>query len=95
AKEILFQSDLERLVGKRPFAGLTTLQAHMSGTDRSQTLSEVEQQVGGHLHDNGSQNGQSSENKNTAASDNGSETKRKEEPEREGASPGQTYSFDS
>ncbi|PSR53668.1 peptidase M41 [Adhaeribacter arboris] len=93
AKEILFQSDLERLVGKRPFAGLTTLQAHMSGTDRSQTLSEVEQQVGGHLHDNSSQNGQSTDNKNTAASDNGSETK-KQEPEREGASPGQSYSFE-
>ncbi|QMU27743.1 ATP-dependent zinc metalloprotease FtsH [Adhaeribacter radiodurans] len=95
AKEILFQTDLERLVGKRPFAGLTTLQAHMSGTDRSQTLSEVEQQVAAHLHDNGSQNGQSSENNNTATSENGSEAKKQEEPEREGASPGQTYSFDS
>ncbi|QNF32300.1 ATP-dependent zinc metalloprotease FtsH [Adhaeribacter swui] len=94
AKEILFQSDLERLVGKRPFAGLTTLQAHMSGTDRSQTLSEVEQQIGGHVHDNGNQNGQSTENKNTVASDNSSEEK-KQEPEREGAAPGQSYSFDS
>ncbi|MDQ3292594.1 MAG: ATP-dependent zinc metalloprotease FtsH [Bacteroidota bacterium] len=94
AKEILFQSDLERLVGKRPFAGLTTLQAHMSGTDRSQTLSEVEQQVGAHLHDNGSQNGQASENKNTATSDNNGSEARKQEPEREGASPGQTYNFE-
>jgi cell division protease FtsH len=94
AKEILFQADLERLVGKRPFAGLTTLQAHMSGTDRSQTLSEVEQQIGGHVHDNGSQNGQSIESKNTASSDNSSEEK-KPEPEREGAAPGQSYSFDS
>jgi cell division protease FtsH len=42
AKEILFQSDLERLVGKRPFDTLTAYQAHTAGTDRSQTLSEVE-----------------------------------------------------
>ncbi|WP_242923275.1 ATP-dependent zinc metalloprotease FtsH [Pontibacter liquoris] len=42
-KEILFQSDLERLVGPRPFAALTTYQAHTAGTDRSETLSEVEQ----------------------------------------------------
>lgn len=88
-KEILFQADLERLVGERPFAGLTTLQAHMAGTDRSQTLSEVEQQVGGHVHENGSQNGQSSENKNTAAQDNHSETAdKKPKVKREGASPG-------
>ncbi|RDC66139.1 ATP-dependent zinc metalloprotease FtsH [Adhaeribacter pallidiroseus] len=94
AKEILFQADLERLVGKRPFAGLTTLQAHMSGTDRSQTLSEVEQQTGGHVHENGSQNGQSTENKNTAAADNGSDEKRPK-PEPEGAAPGQSYSVES
>ncbi|MCC9137303.1 ATP-dependent zinc metalloprotease FtsH [Pontibacter silvestris] len=43
-KEILFQSDLERLVGKRPFDKQTTYQAHTSGTDRSQTKSEVGQQ---------------------------------------------------
>ncbi|WP_161888935.1 ATP-dependent zinc metalloprotease FtsH [Pontibacter russatus] len=43
AKEILFQSDLERLVGPRPFEALTAYQAHTAGTDRSQTLSEVEQ----------------------------------------------------
>ncbi|WP_439881457.1 ATP-dependent zinc metalloprotease FtsH [Pontibacter sp. MBLB2868] len=43
-KEILFQSDLERLVGKRPFEALTTYQAHTAGTDRSQTKSEVEQE---------------------------------------------------
>ncbi|MDX5438759.1 MAG: ATP-dependent zinc metalloprotease FtsH, partial [Pontibacter sp.] len=43
-KEILFQNDLERLVGPRPFDALTTYQAHTSGTDRSQTKSEVEQQ---------------------------------------------------
>ncbi len=43
-KEILFQNDLERLVGKRPFEGLTTYQAHTAGTDRSRTRSEVEQE---------------------------------------------------
>lgn len=40
-KEILFQNDLERLVGARPFEGLTAYQAHTSGTDRSKTQSEV------------------------------------------------------
>ncbi|AKQ44743.1 peptidase M41 [Rufibacter radiotolerans] len=44
-KEILFQNDLERLVGKRPFAGLTTYQAHTAGTDRSKTQSEVAAEV--------------------------------------------------
>ncbi|MBD1398338.1 ATP-dependent zinc metalloprotease FtsH [Pontibacter sp. JH31] len=43
-KEILFQSDLERLVGKRPFEALTTYQAHTAGTDRSKTKSEVEKE---------------------------------------------------
>ncbi|WP_187261057.1 ATP-dependent zinc metalloprotease FtsH [Pontibacter beigongshangensis] len=43
-KEILFQSDLERLVGKRPFEELTTYQAHTAGTDRSKTKSEVDQE---------------------------------------------------
>ncbi|MBB6611232.1 ATP-dependent metallopeptidase FtsH/Yme1/Tma family protein [Pontibacter sp. Tf4] len=42
-KEILFQNDLERLVGPRPFEALTTYQAHTAGTDRSQTKSEVDQ----------------------------------------------------
>ncbi|WP_207432490.1 ATP-dependent zinc metalloprotease FtsH [Sabulibacter ruber] len=40
-KEIIFQNDLERLVGKRPFDGLTTYQAHTAGTDRSKTQSEL------------------------------------------------------
>ncbi len=40
-KEVLIQEDLERLVGKRPFGGQTNLQAHMAGTDRSETASEV------------------------------------------------------
>ncbi|GAB2769560.1 cell division protease FtsH [Hymenobacter luteus] len=43
-KEILLQDDLERLVGKRPFDSQTTYQAHMSGTDRSETLSERKQE---------------------------------------------------
>ncbi|MFD2246062.1 ATP-dependent zinc metalloprotease FtsH [Pontibacter ruber] len=42
-KEILFQNDLERLVGKRPFDTLTTYQAHTAGTDRSETKSDLEQ----------------------------------------------------
>ncbi|RAU83753.1 ATP-dependent zinc metalloprotease FtsH [Pontibacter arcticus] len=41
-KEILFQNDLERIVGPRPFDTLTAYQAHTAGTDRSQTKSEVE-----------------------------------------------------
>ncbi len=44
SKEILFQSDLERLIGTRPFAGLTTYQAHTAGTDRSKTRSEIDQE---------------------------------------------------
>jgi len=83
-KEILFQTDLERLVGPRPFAALTTYQAHTAGTDRSKTLSEVEQET--HpipiAHENGKSNGQENQ----------------EEPEKEkeseGATPGSTYSFD-
>jgi cell division protease FtsH len=82
-KEILFQTDLERLVGKRPFEALTTYQAHTAGTDRSKTLSEVEQET----HplpltpdQNGKQNGQ--------------EEEEEIEPENEGARPGTTYSFD-
>jgi cell division protease FtsH len=40
-KEVLLQDDLERLVGKRPYGGQTNYQAHMAGTDRSETASEV------------------------------------------------------
>ncbi|MGV3585460.1 MAG: ATP-dependent zinc metalloprotease FtsH [Adhaeribacter sp.] len=84
-KEILFQNDLERLVGPRPFAALTTYQAHTAGTDRSKTLSEVEQET--HpipvAHDNGKQNNQ-----------NGQEKQEESEKESEGATPGSTYSFD-
>ncbi len=39
-KEVLLQDDLERLVGKRPYGGQTNYQAHMAGTDRSETASE-------------------------------------------------------
>jgi AFG3 family protein len=83
-KEILFQTDLERLVGSRPFEALTTYQAHTAGTDRSKTLSEVEQES--HPipipadRSNGKQNGQ--------------EDTEESEPENEGARPGTTYSFD-
>ncbi|OGX91177.1 ATP-dependent zinc metalloprotease FtsH [Hymenobacter coccineus] len=40
-KEVLLQDDLERLVGKRPYGGQTNYQAHMAGTDRSETASEL------------------------------------------------------
>ncbi|MCR5888745.1 ATP-dependent zinc metalloprotease FtsH [Hymenobacter sp. J193] len=40
-KEVLLQDDLERLVGKRPYGNQTSYQAHMAGTDRSETLSEL------------------------------------------------------
>jgi len=43
-KEVIFQNDLERLVGKRPFEALTAYQAHTAGTDRSKTKSEVDQE---------------------------------------------------
>ncbi|MBC7448979.1 MAG: ATP-dependent zinc metalloprotease FtsH, partial [Hymenobacteraceae bacterium] len=43
-REILLQEDLEKLVGPRPFAKQTNYQAHMAGTDRSSTLSEVKAQ---------------------------------------------------
>jgi len=46
-KEVLLQEDLERLVGKRPFGGQTNYQAHMNGTDRSETASEVQQEHAG------------------------------------------------
>jgi cell division protease FtsH len=86
-KEILFQNDLERLVGPRPFAALTTYQAHTAGTDRSKTLSEVEQENHPVAAD---QNGQSS----NGQSSNGQENKPEPEEESEGARPGTTYSFD-
>ena len=50
-KEVLQQEDLTRLVGKRPFDNQTNYQAHMAGTDRSETASEVkgEQAAGGKI----------------------------------------------
>ena len=50
-KEVLQQEDLTRLVGKRPFDNQTNYQAHMAGTDRSETASEVkgEQAAAGNL----------------------------------------------
>jgi cell division protease FtsH len=91
-KEILFQNDLERLVGKRPFEALTTYQAHTAGTDRSKTLSEVEQE--NHPvspdHNGKSSNGHSS----NGQGQNGQANKPEPEEESEGARPGTTYSFD-
>ena len=46
-KEVLQQEDLERLIGKRPFGGQTNYQAHMAGTDRSETASEVKNEHAG------------------------------------------------
>ncbi|GAA3921640.1 ATP-dependent zinc metalloprotease FtsH [Hymenobacter algoricola] len=43
-KEVLLQEDLTRLVGKRPYDTQTSYQAHMAGTDRSETLSELKQE---------------------------------------------------
>jgi len=50
-KEVLQQEDLTRLVGPRPFDNQTNYQAHMAGTDRSETASEVkgEHAAGGNL----------------------------------------------
>jgi len=48
-KEVLLQDDLERLVGKRPFESQTTYQAHMAGTDRSETATELKSEHPGAL----------------------------------------------
>ncbi|MBL7835097.1 MAG: ATP-dependent zinc metalloprotease FtsH [Cyclobacteriaceae bacterium] len=42
-KEILFQSDLERLIGKRPFDKLTTYQQFTNGTDKSEEATKKEE----------------------------------------------------
>ncbi|MBJ6117086.1 ATP-dependent zinc metalloprotease FtsH [Pontibacter sp. BT310] len=72
-KEILFQSDLERLVGPRPFEALTTYQAHTAGTDRSQTKSEVEQTHPGELEE-AEQSPQQNGNATDAPLENGQPT---------------------
>lgn len=41
-KEILFQADLERLIGKRPFEKLTTYQQFTNGSDATKPVSETE-----------------------------------------------------
>lgn len=41
-KEILFQSDLERLIGKRPFEKLTTYQQFTNGTPKSEEAEKKE-----------------------------------------------------
>ncbi|NML67800.1 ATP-dependent metallopeptidase FtsH/Yme1/Tma family protein [Hymenobacter sp. RP-2-7] len=40
-KEVLLQDDLERLVGPRPNGAQTNYQAHMAGTDRSETATDL------------------------------------------------------
>ncbi len=42
-KEILFQSDLERLIGKRPFEKLTTYQEFTNGKEKSEEAEKKEQ----------------------------------------------------
>ncbi len=42
-KEILFQSDLERLIGKRPFDKLTTYQEFTNGTDKKSEEAEKQE----------------------------------------------------
>jgi AFG3 family protein len=42
-KEILFQSDLERLIGKRPFEKLTTYQEFTNGKDKSEEAVKKEE----------------------------------------------------
>lgn len=42
-KEILFQSDLERLIGKRPFEKLTTYQQFTNGKDKSEEAVKKEE----------------------------------------------------
>ncbi|MBA9076923.1 ATP-dependent zinc metalloprotease FtsH [Rufibacter quisquiliarum] len=71
AKEIIFQSDLERLVGKRPFEALTTYQAHTAGTDRSKTQSELASETHTTAPTGAQQN---QEDTPTAAEPNGSES---------------------
>jgi cell division protease FtsH len=41
-KEILFQSDLERLIGKRPFEKLTTYQQFTNGAPKSEEAEKKE-----------------------------------------------------
>lgn len=57
-KEILFQSDLERLIGKRPFEKLTTYQQFTNGSGDEKSVSETEKPVSeekGELEDSGSE----------------------------------------
>ena len=42
-KEILFQADLERLIGKRPFENQTTYQKFTNGTDKVETEEKKEE----------------------------------------------------
>ncbi|MBK0404555.1 ATP-dependent zinc metalloprotease FtsH [Adhaeribacter sp. BT258] len=102
-KEILFQSDLERLVGPRPFAKLTAYQAHTAGTDRSKTASEVQQETA-HPLSNKNEHEDTTEGPSDGNLSNGpkapdTEAGSRYNPANEPGSdtnirPGQTYSFD-
>ncbi|MFC5270461.1 ATP-dependent zinc metalloprotease FtsH [Adhaeribacter terreus] len=102
-KEILFQNDLERLVGPRPFAKLTAYQAHTAGTDRSKTASEVQQEQA-HPLSNKNEHEDITEGPSDGKLDNGpkateTEANGRYNPASEPGTdsnirPGQTYSFD-
>ncbi len=104
-KEILFQNDLERLVGPRPFAKLTAYQAHTAGTDRSKTASEV---IGETAHPLSNKNEHEDVTDDPSDGKNNAGGKSAEEAEdssnvnsnpatgvnNAGVTPGQTYTFD-
>ncbi|KAA9331183.1 ATP-dependent zinc metalloprotease FtsH [Adhaeribacter soli] len=100
-KEILFQNDLERLVGPRPFEKLTAYQAHTAGTDRSKTLSEVHQE-NAHPLSNKNEHEDVTEGPSDGQVDNGVKSPEENDelsrtrPDNSDSSvrPGQTYSFD-
>ena len=100
-KEILFQTDLERLVGPRPFGKLTAYQAHTAGTDRSKTASEVHQETA-HPLSNKNEHEDITEGPSDGKLDNGPKPHNSETSEQPNTGsnynanirPGQTYSFD-
>src|SRR5688572_18278553 len=95
-KEILFQSDPERLVGPRPFARLTSYQAHTAGTDRSKTASEVHQETA-HPLSNKNENEDVTEGPSDGKTDAGGRSAEEAEDRSNpasGVTPGQTYTFD-
>jgi cell division protease FtsH len=48
-KEILFQADLEKLIGKRPFDKPTNYEAYTNGTARTEDVEEKESEIGKNL----------------------------------------------